>query len=71
MDPRFTQHRQRTVKYMRPYEPGEDVSHVSISEPDLANGSPKQGDWIATNPSNPGDEWLVAAAYYDENLEPA
>ena len=56
---------------MRPYEPGEDVSNVSISDQDLENGSPKLGDMIARNPKNHKDEWLVAEKYFKDNFEPA
>ena len=43
---------------------------VSISEEDLKNGSPKLGDMIARNPKNHDDQWLVAKAYFEDNLEP-
>ena len=55
---------------MRPYTEGEDVSHVSISEADRQNGSPKVGDMIARNPKNHKDQWLVAAQYFADNFEP-
>jgi hypothetical protein len=44
---------------------------VSISLPDLEAGSPKAGDMIARNPKNHDDQWLVAAAYFADNFEPA
>ena len=56
---------------MRPYQTGEDISHVSISEPDRQAGSPKEGDMIARNPKNHADQWLVAKKYFEDNLEPA
>ena len=43
--------------------------HVSISEADLMNGSPKPGDMIARNPENPEDQWLVANDYFVANFE--
>lgn len=43
---------------------------VSISQPDLNNGSPKFGDMIARNPKNHNDQWLVAAEYFKDNFEP-
>src|SRR5688572_25027017 len=55
---------------MRPYVVGEDVSHISISEPDKQNGSSKEGDMIARNPKNHADQWLVAKKYFEDNLEP-
>lgn len=54
---------------MHPYTPGEDLTGVSISEPDRANGSPKEGDMIARNPKNHADQWLVAKKYFEDNLE--
>lgn len=42
---------------------------VSISEVDLKNGSPKVGDFIARNPLNHDDMWLVAKKYANENFE--
>lgn len=43
---------------------------VSISEPDIKNGSPKIGDMIARNPKNHNDQWLVAKQYFEDNFEP-
>ena len=42
---------------------------VSISDADLANGSPRLGDKIARNPENHNDQWLVAEQYFKDNLE--
>ena len=42
---------------------------ASISQADLDNGSPKEGDMIARNPKNHSDVWLVAKKYFEENLE--
>lgn len=47
------------------------MSRVSVSAPDKEAGSPKAGDMIAINPKNPDDRWLVAAAYFADNFEPA
>lgn len=43
--------------------------HVSISDSDLDNGSPKDGDMIARNPKNHNDQWLVAKQYFEDNFE--
>jgi len=43
---------------------------ISVSEPDLQNGSPKSGDMIARNPKNHDDQWLVAEKYFKDNFEP-
>lgn len=41
---------------------------ISVSEPDLQNGSPKIGDMIARNPKNHNDQWLVAKKYFEDNF---
>lgn len=56
---------------MRPYRPGENVAHVSITDTDRENGSPKLGDMIARNLEDHSDQWLVAEKYFNHNLEPA
>jgi len=67
----WKQYKRKGLSEMREYVEGEDVSHVSISEPDKQNGSPKHGDMIARNPKNHADQWLVAEKYFNDNLEPA
>jgi len=67
----WNQYKRKGLSEMRPYTSGEDISNVSVSEPDLQNGSPKQGDMIARNPKNHADQWLVAQKYFEDNLEPA
>lgn len=67
----WRQYKRKGLSEMRPYIDGEDVSHVSISDADRLRGSPKSGDMIARNPKNHDDQWLVAKAYFEENLEPA
>jgi hypothetical protein len=47
------------------------MTHVSVSAPDRAAGSPKPGDMIARNPKNHADQWLVAAQYFADNFEAA
>ncbi len=67
----WKQYKRKGLSEMRPYIQGEDVSHVSISSPDKMAGSPKEGDMIARNPKDHGDQWLVAKKYFEDNLEPA
>jgi hypothetical protein len=67
----FKLYRRKGLSEMREYVDGEDISHVSISQPDKENGSPKVGDMIARNPKNHADQWLVAAQYFADNIEPA
>jgi hypothetical protein len=42
---------------------------VSISDEDIKNGSPKEGDMIARNPENYFDKWLVSKEYFEANFE--
>lgn len=67
----WKQYKRKGLSEMRPYYPGEDVSRISISGPDNLAGSPKEGDFIARNPANHADQWLVARKYFEDNLEPA
>jgi hypothetical protein len=46
------------------------MAGVSISDADRANGSPKRRDWIARNPADHSDKWLVAEQYFKDNFEP-
>lgn len=66
----FTQYRRKQIAELRPYQPGDDMSGISISQPDKDAGSPKLGDMIARNPKNHEDQWLVAAQYFADNFEP-
>jgi hypothetical protein len=69
MDP-WKQYRRKGLSQMRPYIEGETLSErVSISQADKDAGSPKLGDMIARNPKIPDDQWLVAKAYFEDNLE--
>ena len=68
----WKQYKRKGLSEMRPYRHGEILlPGVSISEADRLNGSPKVGDMIARNPVNHADQWLVAAKYFNDNLEPA
>lgn len=66
----FTQYRRKQIAELRPWQPGDDMSRVSVSAPDKEAGSPKPGDMIARNPKNHDDQWLVAASYFADNFEP-
>lgn len=65
----FKQYRRRQIAELRPWEKGDDMYGVSVSEEDRKAGSPKVGDMIARNPKNHLDQWLVAAAYFADNFE--
>lgn len=71
MNAPWNYYRRKGLSEMRPYVEGEDMTGISVSEPDKLAGSPKLGDMIARNPKNHADQWLVAAKYFAENLEPA
>ena len=71
MEQVFKQYKRKGLSEMRPYVNGEEISNVSISQPDKDNGSPKEGDMIARNPKNHDDQWLVAKKYFEDNLEEA
>jgi hypothetical protein len=80
----FKEYRRKSVSEMRPVTKKdiEDFNYdkrlplnglsdfkVSISEEDLKNGSPKIGDMVARSPKNHKYQWLVAKAYFEDNLE--
>lgn len=53
--PNWQQYRRTSLFEMIPYESEMNLDDVSISQPDLYNGSPKQGDMIARNPKDHSD----------------
>jgi len=55
----------------RLWGPDYPMERVSISPHDRDNGSPTAGDMIAWAPDNPDDRWLISAAYFKANYEPA
>lgn len=65
----YKKYRRISIAEMVPYCLGWSMKGVSISEPDRAAGSPKEGDMIARNPDNHEDKWLVAKAYFEKNFE--
>lgn len=67
----FKKYRRKQIAELRTWEPGDDMTGVSVSSEDTKAGSPKSGDMIARNPKNHADQWLVAAAYFADNFEPA
>lgn len=66
----FKRYRQITIKELRPYSEGEDMTGINVGDVDKAAGSPRVGDMIARNPANHSDQWLVAQAYFEQNFEP-
>lgn len=65
----FNRYRRKQIAELADWQPGFDMTGVSVSEADKAAGSPKQGDKIARNPANHADRWLVAADYFAANFE--
>lgn len=61
--------KERVIQPMVEWHPEYPMEGVSVSDLDMANGSPKAGDFIATNPVNPSEKWLVAAKFIAYNYE--
>ena len=71
----FKQYRRTQIAEMRSVTDEEATTkifhnRVSVSDVDLAAGSPKKGDMVARNPKNHDDQWLVAEQYFKDNFEP-
>jgi hypothetical protein len=66
----FQRYRKTQFVEMRPYELGEKLAGVSISEADALLGSPREGDMIARNTLNHNDQWLVSQKFFEDNYEP-
>lgn len=73
----WKKYRRTGLSEMRPYVPHEDLTGISVSGPDAdtINAALVErrdpGGYVARNPKNHEDQWYVAQAYFDENLEPA
>lgn len=67
MDSRFKQYRKKSVTWARPYEPGEDLTYVSVSMADIPAC---EGGMIAINPENEADQWYIAKEYFESNFIP-
>jgi hypothetical protein len=67
----FKPYRRKQIAELRPWQPGDDMTGISVSGTDIDAGSPRPGDMIARNPKNHADQWLVAAAYFADNFEAA
>jgi len=65
-------YRKKQLQPMSPYIEGNELPpNCSVSEFDLENGSPKEGDMIAYNPNDYTDTWLVAGEFFRDNYEEA
>ncbi len=65
----YYQFRRSELAELADWEPGFDMTGVSVSAADARNGSPKPGDKIARNPKDHTDRWLVSAAYFAANFD--
>lgn len=63
----WRQFERHAVQELRPWGPDVDMTKISVSSVDEQAGSPKAGDWIARNPKDHDDQWLVSAKYFAEN----
>jgi len=70
MPAEFKQYKRKEIAQLRPYQTGDDMAGVSISDADKRNGSPKEGDMIARNPDDATDMWLVAKDYFEKHFAP-
>lgn len=60
-------YKKHSLTKMRPYEPSkDDLTGVSV----LKGYSPKKGDMIAQNDTDPEDLWLVSKEYFDHFYDP-
>ena len=64
----FRQYQRKQIAELREWEPGDDMTGISVSVEDAKAGSPKAGDMIARNPANHADQWLVARQYFEDNF---
>lgn len=67
--PKFRLYRKSQLTEMRPYEEGELLNDVCVSDMDRMGGSPRVGDMIARNPKNHADQWLIAQDYFEANYQ--
>lgn len=66
---KFKNYQRTAIAEMTPWKKGMDMEGISISDADLADGSPKKGDMIARNPDNHDDKRLVAKKYFKANFK--
>jgi len=56
---------------MEPWTPEVDMANVSVHPNNAADGHPKTGDWVAHDPSNIIDRWLITKEYHEATYEPS
>lgn len=57
----------KQLQPMMPWNKDMSMESVSISDADKGDGSPRDGDMIASNPNDQSDMWLVAEKFFNEN----
>lgn len=66
----FKTYKRRHLSEIRSYVPGDDMTNISISEKDKAEGSPKIGDMIVRNPIDHTEQWLISHEYFVAHFMP-
>lgn len=64
----WASYRKTQTQEMRPHIPGEDMTGISVSEPDQ-DKLDKPGGMVARNSSNHDDQWYIAADFFNTNYE--
>ena len=68
--PDYVPYKRKGTILARPFIDGEVLpAHVSVSDADRADGSPKVGDMIARNFDDENDEWLINQEYFEKHYE--
>lgn len=58
-------HRKLAITLIRPYQLGECMDGIIISEKD----TPKPGGLVCVNPDDPKDQWYISQEYYESSYE--
>ncbi len=62
-------YRKKALQELIPWNSDITPDLLSVSDADLAKGSPKVGDMIAFNPNDVSDFWLVEEQFFKDNYE--
>lgn len=62
-DEGYKAYMKHAVQYMRPYEPGEDLTGISVAVGD----TPEKGGMIAINHKDGTDKWYVSKSFFEAN----
>ena len=62
----WNQYKRKGLSEMRPYVKGEDMTGISVADVDDPENDMGM---VARNPDNHDDQWYVARAYFEKNLE--